>query len=480
MKGIIGLLLFGTMMWGQTMAQYTIKLTVKQMAGKKVSLACHYEEQLMVQDTVVLDNNGVGYFRHASKKLASGIYMLYFSPSSNWDILIGSDQSFSISCDTSLILNTMRIEGSPENQAFLEFQKFMVEMGRQNSTIREEFRKDPDNKKAEVREKYSARYAVLDKEVRSYIGTILKRFPGTALATFARFTLPVEIPDFSKEVPEGTKDRDMEIRRKSFFYMQEHYWDNANLTDSMLIRTDIFKKQLDNYFSNFVINYPDSLYRACVRLVEKARPNKLMFRYLTDYCLNSTFENKIMGMDEAFVKFGQRYYVDVTPEWVTPERLKTIREEVIKRQFNLLNHPAVELKLSMLEGEWVSLHEVKAPFVLLLFWEPNCGHCKTQVPLVRKEIYERFAPYGLKGFAVNTHTDKKQWEEFVEKNDLFDFINCWDPNNQSNYRTYYNVFSTPVMYILDKDKKFIAKSLTVDQMVDLLKHEYKKMGIEVQ
>jgi hypothetical protein len=36
------------------------------------------------------------------------------------------------------------------------------------------------------------------------------------------------------------------------------------------------------------------------------------------------------------------------------------------------------------------------------------------------------------------------------------------------------------MYILDKDKKFIAKSLTVDQMVDLLKHEYKKMGIEVQ
>lgn len=78
MKGIIGLLLFGTMMWGQTMAQYTIKLTVKQMAGKKVSLACHYEEQLMVQDTVVLDNNGVGYFRHASKKLASGIYMLYF------------------------------------------------------------------------------------------------------------------------------------------------------------------------------------------------------------------------------------------------------------------------------------------------------------------------------------------------------------------------------------------------------------------
>lgn len=79
-----------------------------------------------------------------------------------------------------------------------------------------------------------------------------------------------------------------------------------------------------------------------------------------------------------------------------------------------------------------------------------------------------------------THTDKKEWEEFVEKNELFDFINCWDPNKQSNYWTIYNVFSTPVMYILDKDKKIIAKNLAVEQMVDLLKNEYKKQGIEIK
>lgn len=479
MKQIVWLLLF--MVLGEGVrAQYDIRLQVKQMAGKKVSLACHYESQLLVQDTVVLDENGAGRFHNAEKRLAAGIYMLYFSPSSNGDILIGSNQKFSITCDTADVLGTMRITGSPENSAFLDFQHFMMEAGKKNAAIREEFKNDPDNGKPEVRKAYSDRYAVLDQEVRTFTGDLLKRFPGTALATFVRFTLPVEVPDFSATVPEGTKDREMEIRRKAFFYSKDHFWDNTNLADSMLIRTDIFKKQLDNYFSNMVIVHPDSLYRACTELVEKARPNPLMFRYLCDYCLSSTFENKIMGMDEAFVKFGQRYYVKETPAWVSQDRLKTIREEVLKRQFNLLYHPAVDLKLPSLDGEWLSLYEVKAPFILLIFWEPNCGHCKKQVPLAKKEIYDRFSPYGLKVFAVNIHTDKKEWEDFIEKHELFEFIHCWDPNRQSNYWTYYNVLATPVMYILDKDKKFIAKSLAVEQMVDLLRQEYKKMGIEIQ
>ena len=185
-------------------------------------------------------------------------------------------------------------------------------------------------------------------------------------------------------------------------------------------------------------------------------------------------------MDEAFVKLGEHYYMSGQVDWLDKEQLKKITDEVIKRQYNLIGQKALDLKLPTLEGGWVSLLETKAPYTLLLFWEPNCGHCKKQVPLAKKEIYDRFSPYGLKVFAVNTHTDKKQWEEFIEKNELFDFINCWDPNRQSNYWTIYNVFSTPVMYILDKDKKIIAKNLAVEQMVDLLKNEYKKQGIEIK
>lgn len=483
MKKILFPLLFCLLLslTNKTVAQgHNIKITVKQMPGKEIILANYFESKVYAVDTARLDNNGTGYFKNTKKKLPKGMYLLLFSNSNYFDMIIGDTQNFSIKSDTLDVLNRIEFEGSPENTAFRDFQRFMVEENRKSKDIREEYDKDPNKDKDEVKKAYTARFEQADKEVREYIAQMVKKYPKSALATFANFTLSPEIPDFSKTVPADTKDRDMEIRRRAYYYAKNHYWDHTDFTDSTLIRTPIFKSKLDDYFNNMVMVHPDSLYISCVEILEKSRPSKAMFRYLMNYCLGYTFDNKIMGMDESFVKLGHHYYVSGIVDWLDKEQMKKITDEVYKRQYNLLNHKALDLKLPSLEGNWVSLYETKAPFILLLFWEANCGHCKKQVPLAKKEIFDRFAPHGLKVFAVNTHTNKKEWEEFIEQNELFDFINCWDPERQSNYWTIYNVFSTPVMYILDKDKKIIAKNLAVEQMVELLKKEYQKQGITVQ
>lgn len=459
---------------------YNIRITVDQMPGKNIILANYFEGKVYAVDTAKLDQNGVGYFADSRKKLARGMYLLLFSNSNYFDMIIGDQQNFSIKSDTTDVIHHIEFEGSPENTAFRDFQRFMLAENQKSKKIREEYDKDPNKDKEEVKKAYSERFDQADKEVRNYIAAMVQKFPNSALATFANFTLSPEIPDFSKIVPENTKDRDMEIRRQAYYYSKHHYWDYTNFADSTLIRTPIFKNKLDDYFKNMVVVHPDSLYHSCVEILEKARPCKPMFKYLMNYCLVYTFDNKIMGMDEAFVKLGQHYYVSGIVDWLDKDQMKKITDEVIKRQYNLLNHKAIDLKLPSIDGNYVSLYETQAPYILLIFWEPNCGHCKKQIPLAKKEIHDRFAPHGLKVFAVNTHTDQKAWEEFVEKNELFDFINCWDPKRQSNYWTIYNVFSTPVMYILDKDKKIIAKNLAVDQMVDLLTKEYKKQGIEVK
>ena len=41
-------------------------------------------------------------------------------------------------------------------------------------------------------------------------------------------------------------------------------------------------------------------------------------------------------------------------------------------------------------------------------------------------------------------------------------------------RQLYDVFKTPTFYLLDKDKKIIAKNLTVDQFHDFLQAQQKK------
>ena len=39
-----------------------------------------------------------------------------------------------------------------------------------------------------------------------------------------------------------------------------------------------------------------------------------------------------------------------------------------------------------------------------------------------------------------------------------------------NYQETYDIFSTPKIFVLDKDKKIIAKSLSISQLEDMLDH----------
>ena len=478
------LLLFGCMCLIQTgllYAQgYHIKLKVPQLSGKHVILANYFESKIYAVDTAHLDAKGNGAFQKTNGKLARGMYMLLFSPSNYFDLIIGDNQNFSIQTDTMHILETIHYQGSPENQAFLEFQKFMTSQNRKTKQLCEALGKDPNKSSPEVKKKYSDQFKQADQEVRAYIDNLCKQYPGSALATFASFTLSPKVPDFSKEVPENTRDRELEIRKRGYFYNKAHYWDYTNLTDSTLIRTPIFKNKLDDYFNNMILLHPDTVFRESVHLIEKAQACPAMFRYLVSYCFNFSLESKIMGMDAAFVYLAKKYYLSGQANWIDQETREKIEREVLLTQYNLLGMKARELKLPTMEGEWVSLYETEAPFTLLLFWESDCGHCKKQVPLIKTQLLDKFKSYGLKVFAVHTQNDKEKWEQFVTEHDLFDFINCWDPQNQTNFRVYYHIESTPILYLLDKDKKIIAKKLDVDQLSDLLIHEYKRLGIEVK
>jgi hypothetical protein len=42
--------------------------------------------------------------------------------------------------------------------------------------------------------------------------------------------------------------------------------------------------------------------------------------------------------------------------------------------------------------------------------------------------------------------------------------NGWDPTRSTSFDYYYNVQSTPLIYILDKNKKIIAKKLAVEEI----------------
>jgi hypothetical protein len=94
-------------------------------------------------------------------------------------------------------------------------------------------------------------------------------------------------------------------------------------------------------------------------------------------------------------------------------------------------------------------------------------------------LYLKYKEYGFEVFAVGTEFENKEWKKYISEHDLT-WINISDnadnPNNIKdyplNFRANYDVFSTPKIYLLDKDKKIVAKRIENEQLDDYLSRAF--------
>ena len=76
-----------------------------------------------------------------------------------------------------------------------------------------------------------------------------------------------------------------------------------------------------------------------------------------------------------------------------------------------------------------------------------------------------------------TEFDKEAWIKFIEKYGIESWTNVCDiqtdpegnPAASSNWRDEYDIYSTPVIYLLDKDKKILAKRISYSQISKVIK-----------
>lgn len=449
---------------------YNIDVQLIGCTDSTAYLAHYFDGRIFADDTTQLIN-GKGLFSKA-KQLDEGIYVIYLPSQKYFDLLIGKDQEFSIVADPVNFIETTKIKGAKESIAFHDFQKFMKSQNEKSKKIQEDYKANKDN--PTKKKKFSEAYKQTDKEVRDYIKNLSQDYPDNSFVSkFAQLTLSPEIPDFSKKIPESTPDRDQKIKKKSYLYNKDHYFDYVDFSDNRFLRTPILKNKLEFFYEKILIQSPDTIVKEATNIIEKCKSDEEFYQYIVQYSLNYAVKSKIMGMDAAFVSLAKKYYLSGEASWADSTLLANIRERVIKLQYNLIGMKGQDLKMETTEGEFVSLHEVEAPFTILYFWEPDCGHCKTATPRLKTDILDKYKDQGVKVFAVCTQNKKEDWEKFIADKDLFDFINCYDPHYQSNFRIYYDVFSTPTMYLLDKDKKIIAKRLDIDTLKTFLDHELK-------
>ncbi|SIQ11662.1 TlpA family protein disulfide reductase [Maribacter ulvicola] len=108
----------------------------------------------------------------------------------------------------------------------------------------------------------------------------------------------------------------------------------------------------------------------------------------------------------------------------------------------------------------------KAEHYLLIFWSSTCSHCLKELPQLHKEINDI---KDLKVIAVGLEDDDTNWKKVSATLPGFNHaiaLGKWE----SEYAHIFGIQSTPTYFILDHEKRFIAKPDSDKEVVEILEN----------
>ncbi len=443
---------------------YNIKVHIDGLADSTVYLGYYFGDKQYVKDTLKLDKKANGTFK-GNKKLEGGIYFVLVPGNTIFELMIDNEQDFSVSTkftkDAGDLTKYLESEGSDEVKMYVDYQQFMISQNAKATELRKRLTKTKDDEKA-VKDSL----ALLYEEVKARWDDIETNHQKSLLAAVLRINKDIDIPDFPRDADGKVLDSAFQYK----FY-KKHFFDNVDFQDARMLRTQFFQPKIDRYFEKMILQAPDTIIKESKMLLDKAEGCDEVFRFLLQTIFNKYNNSDIMGMDKVLVFFGDNYYLNGRATWADSTWLEKLRERVEELRYNQVGNQAVELKLYTYDDQPVTISGINAEYTVLFFFEPSCGHCKKATPKM-KALADKFWERGVEVMGIYTQTDKKEWGEFIEKQGLDNWINAWDPYNQSGFRLFYDIRSTPSIYLLDRGKKIIAKRIDVETLEKVLEDEY--------
>ncbi|MFA6923465.1 MAG: DUF4369 domain-containing protein [Bacteroidales bacterium] len=442
---------------------YNIKIQIKGLKDTVCYLANYYGDKQYIQDSARVDSKGNLFFKK-NKKLPEGIYIIILPNKSYFEIIITDKPNFSFSADTSHSVKNIKIKGSPENTRFYDYIKFVNSKRKSLDSLK------LIQKKVKTKEDSIAikdKIKGIDNEVESHINNLMGKYPNDLFVKVLKSQNEIKIPAPPK-LPNGSIDSNFQ-----YFYYKTHYFDNIDFNDERIVRTPIYHSKLDYFFKNVVLQIPDSIIKESDIVIEKTKGSKELFKYTVYYLTYNSERSPVMGMDAVFVHMIEKYYQTGQAFWVDSASLAKVIDRARILKPLLLGNPAPFLIIQDTSGQNISNYDIKADFLIQIFWEPSCGHCQKELPHF-VELNEKLKKENINAevLTICTGSDVKEWKKFIREKKM-NLFNGMDLNGRYYYKELYDIFSTPVVYILNNKKQIIAKRIGVEQIEQFLKNEIK-------
>lgn len=446
---------------------------VNNLRDTVVYLANYYGDKLYYADTAQVDGSGNFTFA-AIPPDEQGKYAVVIPGPKYFEILIADNEEIQIESDTTDLVKDLKILKSDNNKLMYAYTRYLTDRRAEREKLVEELdsnQGDPTKTKA-IKEAYN--------ELNDRVVAYQRKLADENMPLFAAKEILMSVdPEVPADIPDSNNAR--------YYYFKAHYFDNIDLKDDRIVRTPIFHTKLVNYLNKTLIQNPDSIIRSLDALIAGLDPNSEVYKYIVHYSTYNYETSKIMGMDKVFVHMVDTYYTPEKAYWMDADKLKKIKDKANEKRYTLIGMKAPELILMDTSGNWISTYKnIDKAYTILYFYDADCGHCKKETPVL-VDFYANYPDDDLAVYAVCSDHDQK-WRDFIQKYKTGDFYNVTVPSkaySDANYATNlitsgtttyqslkyletFDVYSTPKVFILDKDHVIRAKDIAVEQIGDVL------------
>ncbi|HET8573328.1 MAG TPA: thioredoxin-like domain-containing protein [Edaphocola sp.] len=445
---------------------YTIKVNFKQhIPDHYVYLAHYYAKSFPTVykvDSAEVVNGNKAVFQNKDSVLG-GIYMvLYKKNSKTAEFLLDNGDKFEMTIDTSGMPKGISFKGSQQNGNYVAYEEYLHQYGQQREALVKEIKTAKNAADSQRIEDEAQR---LSDELTDFRKKSIQQNPNTLFAALLKTLIMPEAPKGTHYLADGkTVDSNF-----AYNFYKDHYWDNFDFSDSRLMFAPIYEPRLKEYFSRIILPVPDTVNAEADKLLAKARKSKEIFKYTLYWLANYAETSRIMGMDEVFVHLVENYYMKGDAFWLDSAQLAKYEDRAKKIAPNVIGNPAPKLDL---QDIWTlqdkPLDDVRSPYTLVVFWSPTCGHCQKEIPLIDSVYNSALKQKGVTVYSVPVEGNLTDIQKFVEKDHIRDWINVVDAHNKSNFKDNYDVYSTPQVYLLDKNKTIIGKKLDHSNILDVI------------
>ena len=397
------------------------------------------ENQMLVDSAQQNTTTGKYEFRHA-ENLPTGLYNVRSGKKNVFIILNDAEKKLELSFCFNNPVQTMKVVRSMENAVYYDFMRVNDGLLKAIGALEAAVVRYPQNEM--FFDTLAQKYHRLQNERLTMIDDVQRLYPNSYAA---KIVATHRTPFLNAHWNKATRSK---VMREDFFY-------NINMGDTMLLRSDVYIEKAVRYMELYM--NPDASYEvlqheltiAIDKILSACSQNKQVFAFMLEYLTAVAAEYHFNTILEHLSENWMNDDCNDPSEPRLQIRIKNYQKLTIGTQ-------APSFAVRDRDGKVLTLEDIPAEYVLIIFYVSTCAHCRQMMPHIvekRRQLSEE----KLEIIAISIDENLEDWERYISTND-FEWINVREAKGWDGaVAAAYSIFSTPAMFLLDNPRKIIAK-----------------------